>query len=351
MGIVAGRKQKEMHLPTEQADHEAERQEPPLPAVAAAPLRPSSTAGPLPALIAQAGPAAGFAWEEFFAARLRNPHTRAAYLRAVRQFLEWATPQGLTLPEISPGMVGAYFDQHPGSTSTKKLHLPALRAFFDCLVVRHVVVLNPAATVRGERYEVVERLTPEITPEQARQLLGAIDTSTLAGLRDRAIIGVLIYTAARAGAVAKLRLKHLEHDGTQYVLRFAEKGHKLREIPVRHDLQEYLLAYRYAAMLDQAPPNSPLFRTLEGKADRLTGDGVTGLDICRMVKRRLRAAGLPERLSPHSFRVCTVTDLLSQGVPPEDVQYLAGHADPRTTRLYDRRQKRVTRNIVERLSI
>ncbi len=68
------------------------------------------------------------------------------------------------------------------------------------------------------------------------------------------------------------------------------------------------------------------------------------------VKRRLKDAGLPDRLSPHSFRVAAVTDLLTQGVPLEAVQYLAGHSEPRTTALYDRRQKRVTRNIVERIS-
>ncbi len=339
-----------MHPRTEHPGHEARRPENSLPVVAAL-RRPPAAAALLPALVAEAGPPAAFAWDEFFAARLRNPHTRAAYLRAIRQFLDWVTPQGVSLPDITPGLVGAYFDRHPGSTPTKKLHLAALRAFFDCLVVRHVAVLNPAATVRGERYEVVEGLTPEITPGQARTLLASIDTGTLAGLRDRAIIGVLIYTAARAGAVARLRLRHLEHDGTQYVLRFGEKGGKLREIPVRHDLQGYLLAYLDAARFDQAPPQSPLFRTLAGKTDRLTGKALTGLDVCRMVKRRLRAAGLPGRLSPHSFRVCTVTDLLSQGVALEDVQYLAGHADPRTTRLYDRRQKRVTRNIVERISV
>jgi site-specific recombinase XerD len=70
-----------------------------------------------------------------------------------------------------------------------------------------------------------------------------------------------------------------------------------------------------------------------------------------MVKRRLRDAGLPTRLSPHSFRVATITDLLEQGLPLEDAQRLAGHADPRTTRLYDRRDKKITRNIVERISI
>jgi site-specific recombinase XerD len=79
--------------------------------------------------------------------------------------------------------------------------------------------------------------------------------------------------------------------------------------------------------------------------------GMTANDMSRMVKRRLRDAGLPLHLSPHSFRVATITDLLSQGVPLEDVQLLAGHADPRTTRLYDRRNRQVTRNIVERISI
>ena len=71
----------------------------------------------------------------------------------------------------------------------------------------------------------------------------------------------------------------------------------------------------------------------------------------QMFTRRLKDAGLPELLSPHSFRVLVVTDLLSQDVPLEDVQYLAGHADPRTTQIYDRRKRRVSRNIVERISI
>lgn len=75
------------------------------------------------------------------------------------------------------------------------------------------------------------------------------------------------------------------------------------------------------------------------------------VDTCRFIKRRLADAGLPANLSPHSFRVTTITDLLEQGVPLEDVQRLAGHADPRTTRLYDRRDKKITRNIVERISI
>lgn len=71
----------------------------------------------------------------------------------------------------------------------------------------------------------------------------------------------------------------------------------------------------------------------------------------RMVKRYAKKAGLPNNLSPHSLRVAVATDLLDQGVALADVQYLLGHADPRTTRLYDRRHKQVTRNIVERIRL
>src|SRR5690348_14435981 len=112
--------------------------------------------GTLPVLIAETVPAAGFAWDEFFNANIRNPHTRTAYRRAVKRFLRWAEPQGVPLARITPGMVGTYFIQLQGSPAKRKLHLAALRAFFDALVIRHVVALNPAASVRGERYQVIE---------------------------------------------------------------------------------------------------------------------------------------------------------------------------------------------------
>lgn len=80
-----------------------------------------------------------------------------------------------------------------------------------------------------------------------------------------------------------------------------------------------------------------MFQSAVRKEKCLSGVPIHVNDVCRMMKRRLRDPGLPENLSPHSFRVTTITDLLAQGVPLEDVQRLAGHSDPRTTRLYDRR--------------
>lgn len=125
----------------------------------------------------------------------------------------------------------------------------------------------------------------------------------------------------------------------------------MRTIPVRHDLQDYLFDYCAVAGVDFTVKDAPLFRSAAGRAGRLSDDPISAIDICRMAKRRLKAAGLPMTIAPHSFRSCTATDLLLQVMPLEDVQYLLGHADARTTRLYDRRQKQVTRNIVERISV
>ena len=305
----------------------------------------------LPALVADGGQAARFAYEEFFYGKLRNSHTRKAYKHAVERFLFWSQRLGLELTGIAPAHVGRYLDSLPFAVTTKKLHLAALRHFFDELVTRHVVVLNPAASVRGERHQVIEGKTPEIPIEQARRLLRSIDVSHVVGLRDRAVIGILVYTAVRVGAVAGLRRRDLYDHGDQYCLRFTEKAGKSRELPVRHDLQRFLFDYLRGAGFPDLPPESPLFLTTIRRTKQLTENGMTAGDMRRMVKRRLRHAGLSSRLSPHSFRVTTITDLLAQGVPLEDVQHLAGHADPRTTRLYDRRRRTVTRNIVERISV
>ena len=114
---------------------------------------------------------------------------------------------------------------------------------------------------------------------------------------------------------------------------------------MRGDLQEIISTYIEWAGLRDAPQDTPLFQSALKKKRRLTGRAIHVNDICRMMKRRLKDIGLPLLYSPHSFRVTTITDLLEQGVPLEDVQRLAGHADPRTTGLYDRRKRKITRNI------
>ena len=216
------------------------------------------------------------------------------------------------LAGISPGMVGQYLVVLGGSPSNAT-RPGGVRGFFDRLVQRHVVMLNPAASVSGVKEQVIEGKTPEITLDQTRKLVASINVSRtvknkqgevveeiplVVGLRDRAILSTMRFTVCRAGAVAKLRLGDFQHDGEQYVLRFQEKGGKSREIPVRHDLEGHIRAYLDAAGIGAEANDRPLFRSTEGKTKRLTGNPLTTKDVCRMVKERLKDAGLPSRLSP-----------------------------------------------------
>jgi site-specific recombinase XerD len=316
-------------------------------------MAPSKAVGTveMPRLIAAAGPAAQFAWEEFFVGKIRNAYTRRAYLHAMRSFLKWIEARQIELVRMTPGMVGQYLDELPVSIPTKKLYLAGIRSFLDVLVQRHVIVLNPAHSVRAPRYSSLEGKTPEITVQQCRTLLASIRLNTAVDYRDRAIIAVLIYTAARAGAVGRLRIRDLQQDGIQLAIRFAEKGGKSRLIPVRSNLEVFIREYLSIADLAASNKDEPLFRTGDGRSGRLTASAASAIDICRMVKRRLKRAGIETNASPHSFRACTATDLLLHGTALEDVQHLLGHSDSRVTAIYDRRRKQVTRNIVERISV
>ena len=305
-----------------------------------------------PAILREAGSAACFATDEFFAARIRNVHTRRAYGRCVREFLEWCEAHELTLEQVSPVDAVRYIDGLRESAASQRQALAALRQFFDALVTRHAVALNPFLNVRAPRRDTRRGKTPEITVEQARQLLAAVDTSRPIGLRDRAILGTLTYTGARVGAVAGLRLQDRRDYGEYRALQFRDKRGRQREIPVRFDLDTWLTEYLEAAGIRDDPKGSPFFRRNDWHTEtRLGSESIGPWTIRNILKRRLKDAGLPTIFTPHSFRMMVVTALIDRGVPVEDVQYLAGHSHPATTQVYDRRDRRVTRSIMEKIPV
>ena len=166
----------------------------------------------LPQVIVDAGPAAVARFLEFFAGRIANARTRAAFGRAVAQFLGWCEVRGLGLRDVSPLHVAAYIRTHPGSVPTVKLHLAAIRMLGDWLVVSQVLPVNPAPAVRGPKHVVTKGATPVLSPAETRKLLESIDTNALAGLRDRALLSVMLYSfpedaAATAPATLTSRVR------------------------------------------------------------------------------------------------------------------------------------------------
>src|SRR5262245_61368871 len=163
----------------------------------------------VPAVIAGAGERANRRFLEFFTANIRNANTRAAYARAVGDFFNWLDERGVSLERVEPIVVAAYIEkmQRDFSAPTVKQSLAAIRMLFDWMVLGQVLPTNPASAVRGPKHVVKRGKTSVLTADQARQLIDSIDTSELIGLRDRALISLMVFTFARVSAVTGMRVE------------------------------------------------------------------------------------------------------------------------------------------------
>jgi site-specific recombinase XerD len=304
----------------------------------------------VPAIVATAGRQASRRFLEFFAATIRNPNTREAYARAVRSFFEWCSARGYSeLHQLEPMTVAAYVEQlgNTQSKPTVKQHLAAIRMLFDWLVVGQVLPTNPASAVRGPTHVVKRGKTPVLSPEDARRLLDSIDTTTLVGLRDRALIGAMVYSFARVSAVVGMLVEDYYPEGKRWWLRLHEKGGKLHQVPAHHVVEEYLDSYLKGSGIRDGR-RTPLFRTLD-RSGSLTANAMTRNDVFRMVKRRARAAGISADTCCHTFRATGITAYLDNGGTIENAQAIAAHESPRTTKLYDRTNDEITLDEIERI--
>lgn len=352
---------------------------------------PAAFAGrPFPTLILQAGPDATRRFVEFFTANIRNQNTRAAYARAVGQFMDWCETRKFSLNDLSPFLVAAYVEElskrdprersvwrrtpagrpFTATTCTRALtppavkqHLAAIRMLFDWLVVGQVMPFNPASSVRGPKHVVKHGKTPVLSAEDARRLLDSIpltrkgrqpegkdEVADLVGLRDRAFIGVMVFSFARVGAVCGMKVEDYYRNGKRCWFRLHEKGGKFHEVPAHHNAQAYLDEYVSASAIAEQK-KTPLFRAAAGRTNTLSASGVSRTDVFRMIKRRVLAAGLPSRICCHTFRATGITAYLEAGGTIENAQAIAAHESPRTTKLYDRTTDQITLDEVERIAI
>ncbi len=317
-----------------------------LPAVLPAP------ASSLPSVFT-ASPEANERTRDFFTSHIRNQNTRRAYMEAVRQFSKFCDEMGIAdLAQVRPihiaSFVEAQLQLH--SKPTVKLRLAALRMLFDWMVVGQVISTNPAHAVRGPKHSQRRGKTPVLQADEARLLLDSIDTTSLLGLRDRALIGLMVYTFARVGAAILMKVEDFYVQGRRGWVRLHEKGGKQHTMPTHHNLDRYLEEYiRAADMADER--KYPLFRTAYGRTGKLHRRFMLQSDVWRMIRKRALAAGIKTEIGCHTFRATGITAYLKNGGRLEIAQQMAAHESARTTGLYDRRNDEVSLDEVERIGI
>jgi site-specific recombinase XerD len=290
---------------------------------------------------------------EFFAVNIRNANTRKAYAQAAGDFLTWCADRGVTaLPAIQPVHVAMWVEElgRSHSVPTVKLRLAAIRHLFDWMVTGQIMPTNPAHSVRGPAYSTKKGKTPVLTPQEARQLLDSIPGDTMAGKRDRALIGLMTYSFARIGAALSMEVRDVFVQNRRYWVRLHEKGGKLHEMPCHHSLETYLDTYIEAGGLREQS-RSPLFRTISRGTGLLSETPLPQANAYAMIQRRAEKAGIDTAVCCHTFRATGITAYLKNGGTLERAAHMANHSSTRTTQLYDRRSDDVSLDEVERILI
>lgn len=315
------------------------------------PAHPSAVAVPL--LVMAEGERAGIRFIEFFAGRIRNAHTRRAYTRAVASFLAWCEEAGVpSIAAVQPLHVATWIElqTRERAAPSVKQQLAAIRHLFDWLVTGQVIPTNPAASVRGPSHVVRQGKTPVLDPAEARTLLDSIDVNTQIGLRDRALIALMVFSFARIGAALAMKVEDVFTQNRRLWVRLREKGGKAHAMPCHHTLEEYLTAYLDGTGIVE-DGKGPLFRTIGRGTALLTRTSLPQANAYAMIGRRALAAGIATKVGNHSFRATGITAYLKNGGTLEKAAAMANHASTRTTQIYDRRHDEMSLDEVERIRV
>jgi site-specific recombinase XerD len=280
---------------------------------------------------------------EWFAS-IESPHTRRAYQQDIQEFMNFAS---ITTPEVFRTVNRAHIlawrkvlETKGLSGATVRRKLAALASLFEYLCDCNSIEQNPVKGVRRPKVDTYEGKTPALSDEQARKLLEApcVDTLKVKGLRDRAILSVLLFHVLRREELTKLRIKdfNLMRSGVPH-LRVQGKGNKTRYIPTHPATLSHITAYltnvEWANDLEGA-----LFRPIRNTRGGSTESTLTANGVYEVVCLYMNQIGLnQELLAPHALRATAATNALLHNADMAKVQEWLGHANIQTTRIYDRR--------------
>lgn len=305
----------------------------------------------------------------------RSRNTAKSYQRALRSWLDYCDAHGLD-PLTDPrradvddwtSTMTARGGKRP-SAATINARLSAVSSWYRYLISNEATDRNPVAATDRATVDRDTSTTPGLTDDQAAALLDHTSHRAADGdersLRDHAVMMLLLTTGLRSGAVLHATRDALAHDTGHRVLNYVTKGKRAGRVvlvPAAADALDQYLAARDARTPSDAaetlcatchrPHRDHLVVTAPYR--RSPGDRpMTSLELRDMLRRLARAAGIPhaDTLVPHSTRHTVVTSLLSAGVPLAEVQDHVGHADPRTTRRYDRARGRLDRSPAYRMA-
>ena len=305
-----------------------------------APALPTSTTRP--GQLASLIDLAAIPEEEVWLASQKSVRTRRAYKLDVAHFMRTL---GITTPDqlrqVDHRAVIAWErimrEEEGAAASTVRRRMSALSSLFKHLVRHGAATRNPVVDVARPNINREEGTTAAFSKAEARKLLDVPALDTVAGLRDRAILSVGLQVGLRRAEIASLTVGDLHQNRGYDALRLTRKGGRRDALAINPQAAARIRAYLEKAGHGE-DRDGPMFRPLRGNAKAHDPAGQLDPDaIDRLVRKYVAAIGLARRYSAHSMRATFITTALENGAQLEDVQKAAGHRDPSTTKLYDRR--------------
>lgn len=269
-----------------------------------------------------------------------SPHTLRAYSRSMTDFCSWLDVRGLDLLTVKRPIIDGYRHTLAGvSPATVAAKLAALSSFYRYAVSADVIAGgNPVELVKRPKVDPDHSSTEGLTKDQARALLAA---ARVDGPRSYALVSLLLFTGIRLSEALRASTTDYGHDAGHRTLSIRRKGGKSGKVavpaPAVEALNTYLGASGKELAAGAAGGGLPLFTTATGKRWAPS-------EAFRTVQRLSRAAGIDGQISPHSLRHTFATIALDAGATLHDLQDSMGHADPRTTRRYDRARSSLSKS-------
>jgi integrase/recombinase XerD len=280
--------------------------------------------------------------EEVWLASRKSARTRRAYRTDVAHFMrtfDIRTPEELRKIDHRAVMAWERLmrEEEGKEATTVRRRLAALSSLFAHLVKFGVVELNPVRDVERPAVNRREGMTLAFSQKQARRILDTPKEDTLLGLRDRAILSVGLQVGFRRAEIASLKVGDFHMNRGYDSLKVVRKGGKKGALAIHPQtaqrIRDYLEKAEHAEDLE-----GPLFRPVRGnQRAQETRRHLHPDEIDRVLRKYAKRIGLERGYSAHSMRATFITTALDNGASLEDVQRAAGHADPSTTKLYDRR--------------
>lgn len=259
-----------------------------------------------------------------------SPHTLRAYTGSMAGYCGWLDTRGLDLLSVKRPIVDGYRHSLTGAPATVAAKLAALSSFYRYAVSAELIAANPVELVKRPRVDPDHSDTHGLSKDQAKALLAAARADSP---RSHALASLLLFTGIRLSEALNASTTDYGHDTGHRTLRIRRKGGKDAKVAVPAPAVEALDAYLGTTgrelVAGTAGGGLPIFTTA-------TGRRWNSSEAFRSVQRLAKAAGIEGQISPHSLRHTFATIALDVGVTLHDLQDSMGHADPRTTRRYDR---------------